>query len=644
MDDAGRFFAQEEPNRGLRVSDASEETIRHEVMFEQGLTSIKHRPLYIGSAYPKHRFIIATIFSLLIACSLIGRAAWMQVWQGSHYEELSAANRLRHIPIWPQRGIIRDRQGKVLADNTTRFQVTIIPRDLLPESDQLDIEIGESARLIGLSVHDLDPFVHATGTARDESILVADQLTYAQAMAFDVASPHLPGFTLSVRPRRRYPLSTEITSLSHVLGYVGRLSPDEYDSHRDQNYRRADEIGKSGLERSYETPLRGTIGERVLEVDSRGREKAMVGNVPAKDGQDLTLALDVDMQRSTETALKDGMRAAQVSRGSAIVMDPRDGAILAVVSLPAYDDNAFSGSVSSTYYAKLISNPDQPLFPRAWAGQYPSGSTVKIVESVGALMEKIITPNTTVLSVGGISVGPWFFADWKAGGHGVTNLRKAIAWSVNTFFYTIGGGYESFVGLGVDKLGDWFRRFGLGAKTGVDLPAEATGFVPTKEWKQQTKSEQWFVGDTYNLSIGQGDLLVTPLQVAAYTSTIANRGIPATPHIVKSSAPEKPKTAIADASYVETVRQGMRDCVAFGSCRALADLSFPVAGKTGTAQWNANKKTHAWFTAFAPFDHPEAVVTVLLEEGGEGSSVSVPVAKNILQAWWDLRAKRGGAF
>jgi penicillin-binding protein 2 len=332
-----------------------------------------------------------------------------------------------------------------------------------------------------------------------------------------------------------------------------------------------------------------------------------------------------------------------VTRGALVALDPHDGAVLAAASLPAYDNNIFSGGVSSTVYQTLVQNPDQPLFPRAWAGTYPSGSTVKVVIAAAALAEKLITPHTSFLSTGGIRVGAWFFPDWSASGHGVTDVRRAIAWSVNTFFYTVGGGHGSFSGLGVERLSAWMRKFGLGQKTGVDLPAEAEGFVPSPEWKEKTKGERWFVGDTYNLSIGQGDLLVTPLQVAVYSAAVANGGRKVTPHVAADTNLADPPRVI-EAEVVDVVRLGMRECVATGSCRALSDLPFPVAGKTGTAQWHSEKKTHAWFTSFAPFDRPEVVVTVLLEEGGEGSSVAVPVAREVLNAWWRLRNERGGKF
>ncbi|MEI7512458.1 MAG: penicillin-binding protein 2 [Candidatus Uhrbacteria bacterium] len=626
----------------MKRSDAQGD-MQHEVFFEEGLTPLKHRSLFIGRSISKRRFLVSQIFIGMVLTVLAGRAAWMQVHLGDEFQAQAEANRLRTTALMPRRGVILDRQGRILADNIPRFQVMLTPFNLPRDPAEVENEVSQAARLLGLSVNDLMPLATATGTARDEETIIAQQVAYEDAMAFAIDLPNLPGFSLEVAARRRYPWSADIMSLSHVLGYVARVSPEEYASSREKGYRRADDMGKAGLERTHEAELRGQLGARVSEVDAHGRIQTLVAERDAIDGQELKLSLDIDLQRATEQALRKEMALAHVQRGAAIAMDPRDGSILATVSWPSYDNNQFSGGVSTTVYQTLINDPEQPLFPRAWAGTYPSGSTVKIVISAAALAEHIITPQTTVLSTGGLLVGGHMFPDWKAGGHGLVNVRSAIAWSVNTFYYTIGGGYESFVGLGVEKLTHWFRVFGLGSKTGIDLPNEGTGLVPGPDWKQEKKGERWYVGDTYNLSIGQGDLLVTPLQVAAYTAEIANGGFKVVPRLEKATS-----TAIgerlAPADAVEVVRKGMRDNVTYGSGRALAGLAMPVAGKTGTAQWSSTKATHAWFTAFAPYEKPEVVVTVLLEEGGEGSSVSVPVARDMLNAWWELRNARGGAF
>ncbi|MFA6429081.1 MAG: penicillin-binding protein 2 [Patescibacteria group bacterium] len=621
--------------RELHVNEPSGIMVQHEVMYEDALTKVRDRPVYIGFAFSRRRFVVALLFVGLVLGTLLARAAWIQTIQDEEYQRLAEANRLRSIPIWPTRGIIRDRDGVILAENTPRFQVVLTPRDLLADAGERDREISTAARILGMSMGDFAPFSHATGSARDESVIVSDRVPYAQAMAMAVALPQLPGFRLDVRPKRRYPLSTEIPSLSHILGYVGTLSEEEYATRRGTGYRHADEIGKTGIERSYEPALRGTVGERLTEVDARNRVKGYAGETPANNGEEIQLALDVDLQRSAEEALREALQKAKVTRGAVVAMDPRDGSILAAVSLPAYDNNAFAGGVSSTVYQALIGNNDRPLFARAWAGAYPSGSTVKIVVSAAALSEGIINANTTIISSGGLRIGAWFFPDWKPGGHGVVNVRKAIAQSVNTFYYMVGGGYESFVGLGATRLSNWMKKFGLGERTGLDVPSEASGHVPSPAWREE-RGEEWYVGDTYNLSIGQGDLLVTPMQVAAYTSSIANGGYRIQPHFFKNATTTS-HDRLADAGVIQTVQQGMREGVLSGSSRALASLPFQAAGKTGTAQWNKDKNTHAWHTAYAPYDRPEIVVTVLLEEGGEGSSTAIPVSRQVLDAWWKLR-------
>ena len=323
-----------------------------------------------------------------------------------------------------------------------------------------------------------------------------------------------------------------------------------------------------------------------------------------------------------------------VDKASVVALDPRDGAVRALISWPSYDANAFVQGIGAEAYKALAEDPAHPLFPRAVSGEFPAGSTFKPFVSYAALNEGVVNEHTSFLSTGGLSVGPWFFPDWKAGGHGV---RKAIAESVNTFFYIVGGGYDATTGLGVERITDYARRFGFGQKTGIDLPGEADGFLPSKEWKEKAKGERWFVGDTYHLAIGQGDLLATPLQLAAAGAVIANGGHRVTPHVVEKVDGTPAQVPMPDGTFetanVTVVRQGMRQAVTSGSARFLNDLKFPVAGKTGTAQPGGDVKTHAWFLGFGPYQDPTLTIVVLLENGGEGSSFAVPIAKDLF-AWW----------
>ncbi len=619
-----------------RVQLQGDEEIRHEVLSEQEVYRLDGRPMFVGFAFSKRSFVIAACLAVLAGGALVARAAWMQIARGEAYLARAENNRLRPSVLWPKRGVITDRRGVVLAENTPRFQVTLIPRDLPSLEEERALMLADIGRLVGVRTDALAELVAVKPALADDPVLVVDNLPYEQALALAVRLPSLPAVSLDARPRRSYPQSQNIPSLSHILGYVGKISERELEARRVDGYRRVDELGKTGIERSYEGLLRGTLGFRTSEVDARGRAKSIVRDDQPVDGETVQLTIDTRLQQAAEAALQRMLTQEKLARGSVVAMDPRSGEILALVSLPAYDNNAFSGGVSSTLYAALTTNPDQPLFERAIAGVYPSGSTVKIVVSVAALMEGVITPATTVVSTGGLRLGQWFFPDWQAGGHGVTNVRRAIAWSVNTFYYMIGGGYQSFTGMGPEKLSMWMQRFGLGSVTGIDVPGENKGFVPTKAWKEDVRKQPWYVGDTYNLSIGQGDLLVTPLQVARYTAAIANGGSLVTPHLAVH-ATSTPVSVGATPEAIEEARQGMRDAVVYGSARGLSILPFPSAGKTGTAQWNSNRATHAWFTSFAPFEAPEIVVTVLLEEGGEGSRVATPVAREVLQAWYKLR-------
>ena len=630
------LFPLKESGLGIRVDRDHGGVLAHEVLFEDDYVHVKDRPVFLGPALPKTRFILAMLAVAVLVSVLIRRAFWMQVIAPAPYQLRAEENRLRVEYLPARRGIIRDRNGTVLTENVRRLTCGS-SRWLLPaDPESRDEILGQVGREVGLSLGAMQATI-ASSTSPAESLTLARDIPYERALAVDVLMGDDPALHIVTGNKRHYIYSSQIPTLSHILGYVGAISQAELKADQGKTYRQTDMIGKTGVEYSYESTLRGQAGERVYEVDAQNKVTSLVDEKLPVDGSDLKLTIDLGLQRSAEESLKKEIVKDKLKRGTAIAMDPRDGSILAIASWPAYDDNFFSGTVSSSYYAKLIKDEDHPLLARAWAGMYPSGSTVKPVVATAALAEKVITPQTTVNSTGGLHIGQQFFPDWKAGGHGITNVRYALAWSVNTFFYIIGGGYETFVGLGVDRLTDWMRRFGLGSETGLDLPGESSGFVPSKEWKEKAKGERWFVGDTYNLSIGQGDLLVTPLQVAAFTAAVANGGHKVTPHVglgmnllTASSSP-----ALADPDVIQTVRLGMRDTIVYGSGKALSSLPFTSAGKTGTAQWRSDRPNHAWFTSFAPFDKPEIVVTVMLEEGVEGSVTALPIAKEILASWYD---------
>jgi penicillin-binding protein 2 len=409
-------------------------------------------------------------------------------------------------------------------------------------------------------------------------------------------------------------------------------------------YSALDYLGKSGLEYFWETELRGKNGKKSIEVDALGREKKVVGEQLPIDGYNLKLSLDLPLQQKAEEVTQSWLDKLRLGKASVVIINPQNGEILSLVSLPGYDSNLFAKGISQADYKSFLDNVNHPLLNRAISGEYPSGSVIKPVIALAALEEKVINDKTSFLSNGGLRLGQWFFPDWKAGGHGVTNVYKAIAESVNTFFYYIGGGHQDFQGLGLDRLTKYLRLFGLGEKTGIDVNSEAVGFVPSAQWKEETKGEQWYIGDTYHLAIGQGDLIVTPLQIAASISAIANGGTLYKPHLVseildkdnnlvRGISPEILSQIPVSSENVEIIRNAMRQTVTSGSARSLSELPVEVAGKTGTAQWSTKADPHAWFVGFAPFDQPTFLIVVMVEEGEEGSTVSVPIAREIM-GWY----------
>lgn len=590
---------------------------------------------FLGLTIPGRRFALGGVVFAIALSMLVGRAAQLQVVEGTHYASLAEANRVRAYTLVPPRGIVYDRFGNVLVQNIPSFVFTMTFADLPKDESERDATLVRAADLAGVPPTELDLLM--TEAKRDpyEPFTVKKGIPYEAAMRLAIEASSLPGFRLEDTAVRSYP--SNVPTLSHLLGYTGKISAEEYAEYRASGYRSVDEIGKSGIERSEETRLRGTPGSLLVEVDSRGRELAVDGRTEPVAGQSLTLTIDLELQQFVESRVTDVLEKLGLSRASVVVMDPRDGSIRAMVSEPTFDSNAFASGIDAELYAQLLADEDHPLFHRAVSGEYPPGSTFKPYVAYTALSEGLVNASTSFVSTGGLRIGQWFFPDWKAGGHGVTDVRNAIAWSVNTYFYIVGGGFDTFTGLGVERITDGARLFGFGSPTGVNLPGEADGFLPSKEWKEEAKGERWYVGDTYHLAIGQGDMLATPLQVATANATIANGGTRYTPRLVEKAGEEVIPAETAaeplDPASVQIVREGMRKAVTTGSARFLSTLAQDVAGKTGTAQASGNVPTHAWFEGFGPYEDPTISVVILIENGGEGSSVAVPIARDIFE-WW----------
>lgn len=622
---------------------------------------------------------------IFLALSLIIiRSFWLQVVKNDYYIMLSEGNRLRAEVIEPKRGIIYAKDLKPLVRNKANFVLYLRPIDLpknelvrdelirkvsyiLDDEDGLknsekNTKLADNNKSVDVindkpsfyKIKELLSSVKIGSLDSYQPLFITDNIDYDKAILLSIDLPSWPGVFLSSKTRREYllPSSTSTpsvlgeNSLSHVLGYTGKINDKELEELGGE-YSLIDYIGKTGLEYFWEKDLKGSAGSKNIEVDALGRQKKIINEVGARDGYNLLLSLDLDLQKKAEEITKAYISKSGLYRASVIIVNPNNGEILALVSLPAYDSNLFAKGISQENYNKFLNDPERPLFNRSISGEFPSGSTIKPLFAAGALQEGLITESTSFLSNGGLRIGEWYFPDWKGGGHGITNVRKAIAESVNTFFYYIGGGYNDFKGLGLEGLVKYSRLFGLGEISGIDLNGERKGFVPTREWKEKTKNEPWYIGDTYHFAIGQGDVIVTPLQVANYTVALANGGTLYEPHLVskildsnnqliREITPKIIRNNFIDSNNMRIVREGMRQTVLTGSARSMQILPVSSAGKTGTAQWSSKKEPHAWFIGFAPYENPQLAITVLVEEGIEGSTIAVPIAKDILNWYFTI--------
>jgi len=589
------------------------------------------------------------VYTLIII--LFSRLFWIEIVEGGVWQNIAETNKIRIQEISAPRGLIYSKDGVVLAKNIPMFEIAVVPADLSKDLDgrkELIEEIKEiTDNLIELDESALEVIKEAPSTSYEE-IVISGPFDYQLFVYFKTKFKNFPGVKIKYSLKREYPQG-EI--FSHILGYLGRINKEELEVYSGE-YNFNDYLGRAGVEKVYESILKGEKGLREIEVNSYGQEEKILSEKPSYPGKDIVLTINAHFQEKLAELLNKYLKKYNLSSGTVIALNPNNGEILAMLSQPTYDNNIL---ILGTNEQKqdILNNKNSPLVFRAISGIYPSGSTIKGALAAGALEEGIIDENFKVNSTGGIKVGKWFFPDWKPGGHGKVNVIQALAHSVNTFFYYIGGGYEDFKGLGVEKINYYLNLFGFGEKTGIDLPNEASGLLPTPEWKQKVKGEIWYPGDTYHLSIGQGDILVTPLQIANYTAVLANKGTLFKPKVVSefidpvTKSQEKIEAQVIRDNFIsldsiDIVRQGFRAAVTEGSARQLNDLPFTVAGKTGTAQVS-NKNPHAWFTCFAPYENPEIVLTILLENGGEGSSVAVPLAREILSYWFNTLSDHSGS-
>jgi penicillin-binding protein 2 len=610
---------------------------------------------------------------VVLGFALIGFRLWdLQVVSSEQYLDAADRNRYRLVAVDAPRGVIYDRVGRLLVRNVPGFSVSILPGDLPRDEDERAAVLQRLGDLLDLPVDSESPqgieqILERRTIGPYLPVRIATQVERHVAFVIEEEHLALPGVVVTVESQRYY---YDAPLMSHIIGYMGRISPEQLAAYRERGYLPEDSVGVSGIERTQEAVLAGAKGQKHIEVNVFGREMAVIASQPPEAGHSLYLTIDTGFQREVEDALRAGMARAGSEVGVAIAIDPRTGEVLAMVSLPTFDNNLFSGGISIEDFVALNEDPRRPLVNHAISGQYPPGSTFKIVPAAALLQEKVVTTATTFECRGTMLLPNRYFPDdwtqaqrfycWSKVGHGRINIVTAIAQSCDIYFYQATGGFMEFPGLGISRLGEYARMFGFGEPTGVELSAEAYGLVPSDRWKRQMYGESWYTGDTYNASIGQGFILSTPLQLLNATAAIANRGTLYRPQlisqivdgegqVIRSLAPDPIRELAVSQENIELVRRGMRQAVTNGTAWRLSLLEVAVAAKTGTAEYTKLDEhgevimdewgylpTHAWFTAFAPYDDPEIVLVVFLDDGGEGSQTALPVAENILRAYFDI--------
>lgn len=582
---------------------------------------------------------------LVICLLLLGRYAWLQVVSHEEFTARSINNQVKVVPVAPNRGLIYDRRGRLLAENRPAFRLQIVPE----KAGDLADTFARLAELVDLPEDAIERFEENRRRYRGfESVPLKFELGEEEVARFSVNRHLFSGVEIVPYLARYYPQGELLT---HVLGYVGRIDENDLRSIDASDYRATTHIGKSGIERYYEDRLHGTSGIEKVETNVQGRVLKVLERHDPRHGEDLILSLDLNVQRAAWDALGD-------RPGAVFAMDPRDGSVLAMVSKPAFDPNLFVSGISQKAYAGILADPSRPLFNRALQGGYEPGSTFKPFIGLAGLELGIIEPAQRIFSTGYYYLAGQDrpFRDWKKGGHGWVDIRSALEQSVNTYFYSLA--YE----LGIDRIHDYLSQFGFGQPAGIDLYGENSGILPSREWKRGQFGLPWYPGETVITGIGQGFNVVTPIQLTAALSALANGGTLYSPRLLLASKPAGNKQArvihapvamqipVQDPENWVAVRDGMRRVVhgSRGTARAIAPAGgYEMAGKSGTAQvvaqaedsevepeeLAAHLRDHALFMAYAPADDPMIAVAAIVEHGGGGSREAAPVARAVIEAW-----------
>ncbi|WNZ22858.1 penicillin-binding protein 2 [Leptolyngbya sp. NK1-12] len=565
--------------------------------------------------------------TLVMVGGISTRLAYLQLFQGERNRQLADNNRVRLIPRQPERGNILDRKGRILAGNRLSYAVFLWPiSNSRQEWQQI---LPRLAKLLNIPRQNIEDRLEQAGYSSPVLVRVARGLSPAQVTALAEFSQELKGVQVQAEAVRNYPYGD---LAAHVLGYTGEMTDEDLKAKQNEGYRLGDVIGQMGVEAAFEKQLRGEWGGQQVEVDGAGRVLRILGEKQARAGNDVQLTIDLDIQRAAERAL--GNR-----KGAIVAMDPRNGAVLAMVSRPAFDPNLFSTYITDAQWQQLQSE-EFPFVNRALQG-YPPASTFKIVTTTAAIESGKYSPDTVLSTFPYLEVGGIQFWDWNRAGFGPLDFRGAMAWSSDTFFY------QTALGMGGNNLIQWTRRYGFGQKTGIEIAKEeAAGLVPDETWKQAELKEPWYAGDTVNMSIGQGYLQSSPLQVAVMFAVPANGGYRVHPHLLYDNEDAKNWRETLNISDVtlDVLKEGLRMVITGGTGQAINVPNLPpISGKSGTAE-DPPRRSHAWFGAYGPTNKPEIVVVAFAENsGGGGGKVAAPMVRQVLETYFNGTQATGAA-
>lgn len=598
----------------------------------------------LATSYPEtefgdlHRRLFALRVGLLLVVGLLGLRLWhLQILEGPYYRDLSENNRTRQVLLEPARGLIYDRNGVLLANNVSSFSLYVTLEDVKDR----EVLIQQLSELLGLD----STLVRKKLAIKGSKLLprkIKDRMTLRDATLVESRRLDMPGVMIQVESQRNYPGGL---IASHLLGYVGEISADQLEKPESADLHQGSIVGQYGIEKAYDRHMRGMAGQKNVEVDALGHEKKSSVVEKPQAGNDLYLTIDVRLQKLAEDLLGE-------EQGAIVALDPNNGDILAMASRPAFDPNILSRELTAKQWVEIVQDEGRPLNNRAAQGQYPPGSTFKIPMAVAALETKTMSPSSTVHCTGGYQFGKRLYRDWKAGGHGYVDLHEALVHSCDVYFYSIGQR------MGIDVIAEFGKDFGLGRPTGVELPSERSGIMPTPAWKQKVKREQWLPGETISAAIGQGFVTVTPLQMASMIGTVANDGVNYRPRLVQAvmdratgnlqELPAVPRGKInAKPETFRIIKDALAEVVTKGTATRAKSSIVTIGGKTGTAQVAALRtgpeesipkkfRDHAWFVAFAPVESPKIAVAVLAEHMGHGGAAAAPLAKEVIEAYMKL--------